>query len=80
MTVVAIVGFCVLLFVLALLLPRLSGKVHRGGDRTLAAGQRAGGKAPRPLGRLLQKPFRSSRKAASKSESAGLKTRDKLRP
>ena len=78
MTVVAVVGFCVLLLVLAFLAPRLSRRVERGGDRTLGVGQRAGAKAPGPLGRLFQKPFSSSRKAVRKSGSAGRKGRGKL--
>jgi hypothetical protein len=78
MTIVAIIGFCVLLFVLALLVPRLSRKAHRGGDSVLAVGQRTGGKAPGPIGRLFSKSFGSSRRAAGKSRSAGERTRDKL--
>ena len=80
MTILAIVGFCVLLFVLALLVPRIAGKAHRGGDSVLSVGQRAGGKAPGPVGRLFSKSFGSSRRAASKSRSAGSRTRSKLRP
>jgi hypothetical protein len=74
----AIIAFCVLLFVAALLAPRLSTRLQRGGDKPLAVGQRAGGKAPGPLGRLFQKPFSSSRRAVSKSGSAGRRTRFKL--
>jgi hypothetical protein len=78
MTVVAIVGVCVLLLVLAFLLPRLSRGPQRGVDRGLGLGQRAGGRAPGPLGRLLQKPFSSSRKATNRSASAGRRGRFKL--
>jgi hypothetical protein len=80
MTVVAIIGFCVLLFVLALLVPRIAGKAHRGGDSVLAVGQRTGGKAPGPIGRLFSKSFGTSRRAAGKSRAAGSRTRSKLRP
>jgi len=76
--IAAIVAFCVLLFVVALLAPRASRYLQRGGDKPLAAGQRAGAQAPGPLGRLLQKPFSSSRKAVGKSGSAGRRTRWKL--
>ena len=78
MLIAAIIAFCVLLFVVALLAPRMSQYLQRGGDKPLAVGQRAGSKAPGPLGRFLQKPFGSSRKAVSKSGSAGRKTRWKL--
>jgi hypothetical protein len=76
--IAAIIGFCVLVFVAALLAPRLSTRLQRGGDKPLAAGQRAGAKAPGPVGRAAQKPFSSSRKAVSKSGSAGRRTRFKL--
>jgi Family of unknown function (DUF6411) len=78
MTVVVIVAVCVVLLVLAFLLPRLSRHPQRGVDRTLGAGQRASGAAPGPLGRLLQKTFSSSRKATNKSASAGRRGRGKL--
>jgi hypothetical protein len=78
MTIIAIVGICIVLLVLAFLLPRLSHGPQRGVDKTLGVGQRAGSKAPGPLGRLLQKPFSSSRKAANKSASAGRRGRGKM--
>jgi hypothetical protein len=78
MTIIAIVGICIVLLVLAFLLPRLSRGPQRGVDKSLGAGQRAGSKAPGPLGRLLQKPFSTSRKAANKSASAGRRGRGKL--
>ena len=78
MTIVVIAGVCVILLILAFLLPRLSRHPQRGVDRTLGAGQRAGGSAPGPLGRLLQKPFSSSRKATNKSAAKGREGRSKL--
>ena len=78
MLIAAIIVFCVLLFVLALLFPRLSGKVEKGGDAPLGAGQRTASKAPGRLGRWLQKPFGTSRRAVHKSGSAGRRTRFKL--
>ena len=78
MTVAVIVGVCVLLLILGFLVPRLSRHPQRGADRTLSAGQRGAGKAPGPIGRLLQKPFRSSRRAVNKSASAGRRGRGKL--
>jgi hypothetical protein len=77
MTIIVIAGVCVLLLVLAFLLPRLSRGPQRGVDKSLGVGQRAGSKAPGPLGRLLQKPFSSSRKATNKSASLGRRGRDK---
>ena len=78
MTIVVIAGVCVVLLVLAFLVPRLSRGPQRGVDKSLSAGQRAGGKAPGPLGRLFQKPFSSSRKATNKSAAAGRRGRGKL--
>ena len=77
MTIIVIAGICVLLLILAFLLPRLSHGPQRGVDKSLGVGQRAGSKAPGPLGRLLQKPFSSSRKATNKSASLGRRGRDK---
>ncbi len=46
MTIAIIAAVCVVLLVLAFLVPRLSRHPQRGVDRTLSVGQRAGGKAP----------------------------------
>jgi hypothetical protein len=74
----AVVAACVVLLVLAFLFPRLSSWPQRGGDKTLGVGQRAGGKAPGKLGRWMQKPFQSSRKAFDKSGSTGRRARGKM--
>ena len=78
MTVVVIVAVCIVLAVLAFLLPRLSIWPQRGVDRGLGAGQRAGSEAPRPVGRLLAKAFGTSRRATNKSASTGRRGRGKL--
>jgi Family of unknown function (DUF6411) len=78
MTIAIIVGICVLLLVLGFLVPRLSRGPQRGVDSTLGVGQRAGGKAPGPLGRLFSKSFGRSRKATNRSASTGRKGRGKL--
>jgi hypothetical protein len=78
MTIAIIAAICVALLVLAFLMPRLSGGPQRGVDRTLGAGQRAGGKAPGLLGRLFSKSFGSSRKATNRSASTGRRARGKL--
>jgi hypothetical protein len=78
MTLAAIVGICIVLLVLGFLVPRLSIWPQKGVDRTLGAGQRAGGKAPGFLGRLFSKGFGTSRRAADKSASTGRRGRGKL--
>jgi Family of unknown function (DUF6411) len=78
MTIAIIVGVCIVLLVLGFLVPRLSSGPQRGVDRTLGVGQRAGGKAPGPIGRLFSKSFGTSRKATNKSASAGRRGRGKM--
>jgi hypothetical protein len=78
MTIAIIVAICIVLLVLAFLLPRLSIWPQRGVDRSLGAGQRAGGKAPGPIGKLFSKTFGTSRKATNKSASTGRRARSKL--
>jgi len=68
----------VLLAILGFLLPRLSDHARKGSDKGFSMGQRAGGKAPGPIGRLLSKSFGKSRRAADKSHSGGKKARSKL--
>jgi hypothetical protein len=78
MTIAAIVVVCIVLLVLGFLLPRLSIWPQRGVDRTLGAGQRAGGKAPGPIGKLFSKSFGTSRKATNKSAATGRRARGKM--
>ncbi len=78
MLIAAVAAVCVVLLVLAFVFPRLSRHPERGVNKTLSAGQRAGGALPGFLGRWAQKPFGKSRKATSKSASAGRKGRGKL--
>lgn len=78
MLIVGVVAICVLLFLLALLAPRLSRKPQRGIDRGFSGGARAASHAPGPLGRWLPKPFRSSQRAADKSAAAGRKAHHKV--
>jgi len=77
MLIGGVIAFCVLLLVLAFLLPRFSRHVERGGSGVLGLGQRGAGKAPGKLGKWLAKPFGTSRKAVHKSGSAGRRGRDK---
>jgi hypothetical protein len=78
MTIAILAGVCIALLVLAFLMPRLSSHPQRGVDRTLGVGQRAGGKAPGPIGRLFSKSFGSGRRATNKSASTGRGVRGKL--
>ncbi len=78
MLILGVVAACVVLFILALLAPRLSRGPQKGVGRTLGVGARAGGKAPGVVGRFLAKSFSTSRKATNKSAEAGRKTRGKL--
>ena len=78
MTIAIVAIFCVLLLVLAFLLPRLSHGPERHGSRAAGAPTKVTGKAPGKLGNWLSKPFRSSQKAIHKSGSTGRKGRGKM--
>ena len=77
MTIAIIVAVCAILLILGFVVPRLSRKPQRGVDRTLGVGQRTGGKATGPIGRLFSKSFGTSRKATNKSASTGRRARGK---
>jgi hypothetical protein len=78
MLIAGIVAFCLLVFVVALIWPRLSRPLERGGSRPLGAGGRAASHAPGPLGRLLSKPFGKGQRAIHRSGAEGRKAHDKL--
>jgi hypothetical protein len=78
MTIAVIIAVCIILLILAFLVPRLSRHPQRGVDRTLGVGQRAGGKAPGPIGRLFSKSVGMSRRATNKSAETGRKGRRKM--
>jgi hypothetical protein len=78
MTIAIIIAVCIILLILAFLLPRLSRHPQRGVDRTLGVGQRTGGKAPGPIGRLFSKSFGMSRRATNKSAETGRRGRRKM--
>jgi hypothetical protein len=78
MLLAAVIALCLVLFVLALLAPRLSRGPERASHRLFGMGGRGASKAPGPLGRWLSKPFGKSSKAVGKSAAGGRRTRDKL--
>lgn len=80
MLIAGIIAFCVLVFLVALLWPRLSTHLERGGSKPLGVGASAASEAPGPLGRWLPKPFRKSQRAIHKSGSSGRTAHRKLKP
>jgi hypothetical protein len=78
MIIGAVIGFCILILILAFLAPRLSRHPERGGQKVLGFGSRGASKAPGKLGRWFSKPFQTSQKAVSKSGSTGRRGRDKM--
>jgi hypothetical protein len=77
MVIGGVIAFCILLLILAFLLPRLSRYPERGGEKVAGTGARGAGKAPGKLGRWLAKPFQTSSRMMSKSASAGRRGRSK---
>jgi len=78
MLIAGVIVLCVLLFVLAILAPRLSRHPEQASKRALGLGGRGASKAPGKLGEWLAKPFHKSTKAAGKSADAGRDVRDKM--
>lgn len=78
MTIAIVLAVCVVLAILAFLLPKLSRHPQRGVNAVFGKGGQAAGKAPGPVGRWLRKPFSQSNRAANRSASAGRKGRGKL--
>jgi hypothetical protein len=78
MIIGAVIAICIVLAVLAFLLPRLSRHPQRGVSKTFGTAGNTAGKAPGRLGRWLRKPFDNSGRAANKSASKGRKARGKL--
>ncbi|MCW2991207.1 MAG: hypothetical protein JWM73_1801 [Solirubrobacterales bacterium] len=67
-----------MLFLLAIVAPRLSRHPERASRRMFGLGGRGASKAPGKLGTWLAKPFHKSSKAAGKSADAGRDVRSKL--
>jgi uncharacterized protein DUF6411 len=76
--IAAVIALCIVLFLLALVAPRLSRGPERASHRVFGAGSRGASKAPGPLGRWLAKPFRKSSSAVGSSAEKGRETRSKL--
>jgi len=78
MLIAAVIVICVILAVLAFLVPRLSRGPERGVSKTFSTAGNAAGKAPGGLGRWMRKPFDSSNRATGKSATKGRKARGKM--
>ena len=78
MIIAAVIGFCVLLLILAFLFPRLSRGPEHAGERVMGTGSRGASKAPGKLGTWFAKPFQKSSRAIAKSGSAGRRGRGKV--
>jgi hypothetical protein len=79
MLIAAVIVFCIVLFALAFLAPRLSRHFQEAGEKPLELGQRAGGKAPGKLGEWLRKPFSKGERAVEKSGAKGREERARTR-
>lgn len=77
MTIAIIIAVCIVLAILAFLVPRLSRHPQRGVNKTLSAGESVASSAPGKLGDWLAKPFQNSKKAANKSAEKGREGRSK---
>jgi hypothetical protein len=78
MLIAAVIVICVLLAVLAFLLPRLSRGPQRGVSKGFGTAGNTAAKAPGKLGRWLRKPFDKSNRAANKSAAQGREARGKM--
>jgi hypothetical protein len=77
MTIAIVVAACIVLFLLAFLMPRMSRHAERGAKAPAHAGSRGASKAP-GIGHLLAKPFQSASKWMGKSARGGRKGRGKM--
>ena len=77
MTIAIVVAACIVLFILAFLLPRMSRHAERGAKAPAHMGSRGARKAP-GIGHWLAKPFESASKWMTKSGSAGRRGRSKM--
>src|SRR5256885_820393 len=68
MLLAGVIAICVLVFLVALLRPRLSRPVYHGASQPLGLGGRAAGEAPPPPGRGLRSPRPSAYAIAAPCE------------
>lgn len=78
MLIAGVIALCIVLFLLAVVAPRLSRGPQRASQRAFGLGGRGASKAPGPLGRWFSKPFHKSSRAAGRSADAGRDVRSKL--
>ena len=77
MVIAAVIGVCVLVAIIAFLVPRLSHHAERGGKKPFSLGSRGASKAPGKAGELASKPFQKAQEAVGKSGSKGREGRSK---
>jgi len=77
MVIAAVVGVCILVLIIAFVVPRFSHHAERGGKMPFSLGQKAGSKAPGKAGELAAKPFTKAKEAVSKSGEKGREGRSK---
>ena len=77
MVIAAVIGICVLVLIIAFLVPRLSGHAERGGKKPFSLGSRGASKAPGKAGEVAAKPFQKAQEAIGKSGSKGREGRAK---
>ena len=78
MLIAGVIAFCIVLLIVAFLVPRLSHAPQRGGQKVAGKGAQGARKAgPGKLGDWFAKPFHSASKMIGKSGRAGRKGRDK---
>ena len=78
MIIAGVIVLCIVLFLLAILAPRLSRHPERASHKAFGMGGRGASKAPGKLGTWLAKPFHKGSKAAGKSADKGRDVREKL--
>ena len=77
MIIAAVIGICILVAIIAFLVPRFSHHAEQGGKKPFSLGSRAGSKAPGKAGELASKPFQKAQEAVGKSGSKGREGRSK---
>jgi hypothetical protein len=77
MIIAAVVGVCVLVAIIAFVVPRLSHHAERGGKKPFSLGSRGASKAPGKAGEVAAKPFQKAQEAVGKSGSKGREGRSK---